>query len=73
MESQGFYWFWFALHYLAFLTFFVSLLFAGVCLFDGPKSKMPRPRLVGFLSLWVALLSLAASVGFDQCARLAVK
>jgi hypothetical protein len=58
---------------LAGATSFVSLLFGMVCVLDWRTVKMPRPRLIGFLSLWVTLLSVVAAVEFLEWARLAVK
>jgi hypothetical protein len=65
---------WHVAGYAAELTTFVAFVFGGACLFDGkPEPRMPRPRLVGILSLWVALLSFVAAVEFLEWARLAVK
>jgi hypothetical protein len=73
MEARLFSWLWYALECLAGATVFVSFCFGLACLFDWRTVKMQRPRLVGLLSLWVAVLSFAACLEFGQWARLAVK
>jgi hypothetical protein len=65
---------WHTAGYAAEATTFVAFAFGAACVFDGkPEPRLPRPRLLGLLSLWVALLSMVASVQFGYWARLAVR
>jgi hypothetical protein len=65
---------WHLAGFAAETTGLFAFLFGGVCLLDGkPEPRLPRPRLLGLLSLWVALMSMVASVQFDYWARLAVR
>jgi hypothetical protein len=73
MKAQAFHWLWWGLSLVSDLTGIFVFLFALVTLFDRKPDHPWYVIPLALLSLWVAAMSVAASMQFHYWARLAIR